>query len=60
MEMIKRVVEEEYTYFEKQGIVDVEDVPPGEIVYLKVQSPLKSGNREWEYYGKIVKTSPNY
>lgn len=58
--MIKSVIEDKYTYFQTQESLDIDEVVPGEIVYLKVQSPLNYGNREWEYYGKIVKISPCY
>ena len=58
--MIKRIVEQEYTFFEKQEIVSIDEVNTGEQVYLKVESPLNYGNREMEYYGRIEKITPCY
>lgn len=52
--------EEDMTYFKKTKKTTIDEVSEGEIVYLKVRSPLKYGLREWNYYGKITKKTNQY
>lgn len=58
-ELYKYKKEVDMTYFKKINQTTIEDVSDGEIIYLKVCSPLNYGLREWEYYGKLMKKT-NY
>lgn len=59
-ELYKYEKEVDVTYFKKIKKVKIEDVSEGELVYLKVRSPLNYGTREWGYYGKIIKKTNYY
>jgi len=48
------------TYFKKSNPVSIEEVKPGDLVYLSVKSPLHYGNYSWEYWGKIQKITPQF
>lgn len=52
--------EESITYFKKIKTVSIEDVNVNDIVYLKIESPLKYGVKELKYYGKIIKITSEY
>lgn len=55
--MIKKV---NITYFIKNKKITIEDVNIGDIVFVKVKSPLNYGIREVPYYGKIMKKTNCY
>lgn len=58
--MNKYKKEVELTYFNKRQKTTIDDIKDGEIIYLKVNSPLNYGIREWEYFGKLVKITKCY
>ena len=53
--MMKYEKECNITYFKKIKELSIDEVNEGDIVYLKVNSPLNYGIRELEYWGKIIK-----
>ena len=53
--MYKYTKEVNVTYFEKQKKITIDEVTEGEVIYLKVHSPLNYGIRECSYYGKLIK-----
>lgn len=55
MKMYKYIEEVNITYFEKLKKTTIDEVTEGEIIYLKVSSPLNYGIRQWEYYGRLIK-----
>ena len=59
-QMTKTIKDVDVTFFKKVEEVSVDDVNPGDIVYVKVKSRLNYGIREWEYYGRIVKKTNCY
>lgn len=48
------------TFFYKREKTTIEDVAPGDIVCIKVQSPLNYGIRELDYFGRIHKVTKCY
>ena len=44
-----------HTYFQKKTQKTIDDVNVGDIVFIKIWSPLNYGNREWIFYGRIAK-----
>lgn len=59
-ELYKYTKEESITYFEKVKPVSIDDIVVNDIVYLKIESPLKYGIRELKFYGKIIKITKEY
>lgn len=59
-ELYKYIKEESITYFEKVKPISIDDVVANDIVYLKIESPLRYGVRELKYYGKIIKITKEY
>lgn len=53
--MYKYQKEVNRTYFEKVKKAAINEVNEGEVIYLKVRSPLNYGIRYWEYCGKLIK-----
>jgi hypothetical protein len=45
----------EHTYFKKDTQKTIDDFEVGDVVFIKIRSPLHYGNREWIFYGKITK-----
>ena len=48
------------TYFSKLQEINIDKIEDNSIVYLKIDSPLNYGIREWDYYGKILHKTRNY
>lgn len=44
-----------HTYFQKKEQTTIDDIHVGDLVFIKIWSPLHYGNRELIYYGKIAK-----
>ena len=44
-----------HTYFQKETRKTIDDVMVGDLVFIKIWSPLYYGSREWIFYGKIAK-----
>ena len=44
-----------HTYFRKEVRKTINDVKVGDLIFIKIRSPLHYGNREWIFYGKIAK-----
>lgn len=59
-ELYKYTREVSITYFEKIKSVSIDDINVNDIVYIKIESPLKYGIRELQYYGRIVKKTKEY
>ena len=49
-----------HTYFIKDTQRSIDDVNVGDIVFIKIRSPLHYGNREWIFYGRIQKITANF
>lgn len=49
-----------HTYFTKDTQKRINDVNVGDIVFIKIRSPLHYGNREWIFYGKIQKITAKF
>ena len=58
--MYKYQKEVNITYFRKVKKAVINEVNEGEIIYLKVRSPLNYGIRDWDYYGKLIKKTNLY
>lgn len=58
--MYKYHKEVNITYFKKVKKAVINEVNEGEIIYLKVRSPLNYGIRDWDYYGKLIKKTNLY
>lgn len=58
--MYKYQKEVNITYFKKVKKAVINEVNEGEIIYLKVRSPLNYGIRDWDYYGKLIKKTNLY
>lgn len=48
------------TIFSKTCPTNIDSIKPGDIVYIKVNNPLRYGVRELEYYGRISKITDCY
>ena len=48
------------TFFNRLRSISINDIKEGDIVYIKVKSPLNYGVSEWEYYGRIIKITKCY
>lgn len=59
-EMCKYKKEIETTYFKKVNKTTIDDVNVGNIIFIKVKSPLNYGIREIPYYGRLVKKTKYY
>lgn len=59
-EMYKYTKEVDITYFKKIKTTIIENVNEGEIIYIKVYSPLNYGIKEWEYYGRLIKKTNHF
>ena len=44
-----------HTYFQKAIQKSIDDIKIGDLVFIKIRSPLHYGNRELIYYGRIAK-----
>ena len=56
----KEVCLANHTYFVKDIQKNINDVNVGDIVFIKIRSPLHYGNKEWTFYGKIQKMTAKY
>lgn len=59
-EMHKYKKEVGITYFKKEYKTTIDDVNVGDIIFIKVKSPLNYGISEIPFYGKLVKKTKYY
>lgn len=58
--MRKYKKEVDITYFKKDKKVQIDEISVGQLIYLKIESPLNYGVSDWYFYGKLVKVTKQY
>lgn len=48
------------TYFKKLKKVNIDEINENSLVYLKINSPLNYGVRNYSFYGKILKKTDDF